>query len=83
VLNSMHECLSKTTDDGGVDSGGHQPECIACGDKTVVGLQVLEPALNDANIRQAGEPITERSTHRVVGMDQPQTFEHADLSWLN
>src|SRR5262245_23252433 len=76
VLSPVHERLAEPADDGRIDAGGHQPERMASGDEAVARPQVLEPALYDADIRQAGDSLPERDAHGVIGVDQPQTFEH-------
>ena len=86
VLDPLHQRLAEEADDGRVDPGRHEPEGVAGGDEAVVGLQVLEPAPDDADARQAGEAVPEGVAHRLVGVDQPEGFEHrfpprSDSTW--
>ena len=67
-------------DDGRIDPGRHDAEGVPGGDEAVVRLQVLELAAQDADVRQPGEPLPERRAHLLVGVDQPETFEHRGAS---
>ena len=76
VLDPLHQPLAEPADHGGVDPGGHQAEGVAGGDEAVVRLQVFEPAADDADAGQAGEPEPEGVAHRLLGVNQPHALNH-------
>jgi hypothetical protein len=76
VLDTVHERFAEPVYDGGINPGGHQPKRIPGGDEAVVRIQVLEPGPEHSDVWQPGESLMEYSAHCLVGVDQPETFEH-------